>query len=119
MLTDAELTELRAVAEEAMPDTCTIRTPTETNTKGSVATTYASTYTNVPCRLMPVRERDREYVTGEKVTKVASYVLTVPWDQAIEAGYQVVHGGVTYEVLGVHPRHSYRTANRADVVEVR
>jgi len=118
MLTDAELSELRAAAEEAMPDTCTIRTPTQANTKGSVASTYAATYTGVPCRLMPTQREGREYITAEKKTAVARFVLTVPWDQALEAGYQVDHGGLTYEVLGVSPRHSYRTAVRADLALV-
>ena len=120
MLSDAELTELRDFAEaNVMPSTCTLQTPTETNTKGSVVTTYANTYTAVPCRIMPVTgQRGREYVTGEKVAKRAAYILTVPWDQALDAGYRVVAGGDIYEILGVWDAHDFRTARRADLVKL-
>lgn len=119
ILSDAELSEMRDFAEaNAMPSTCTIQTPTETNTKGSVATTYANTYTAVPCRIMPARSEGREYVTGEKITRRATYVGTFPYDQAIEATYRVVAGGDTYEVLGVWDDHDFRTARRADLVKV-
>lgn len=118
MLPSDELTELRAVAEESMQDTCTIQTPTETNTKGSVETTYADTYTGVKCRIMPVGKEPRQYVTGDKVTVSAQYVVTVPYSQPIQAGYRVVIDGVTYEVLGTHSGHTYDTANQADVALV-
>ncbi len=119
LLSDAELTEMREFVEaNVLPSTCTIQVPTETNTKGSVATTYANTYTSVPCRIMPARNEGREYVTGEKVTRRATYVLTLPFDQAIDATYRVIVDGDTYEVLGVWDDHNFRTARRADVVKV-
>lgn len=119
LLSDAELTEIREFVEaNVLPSTCTIQVPTETNTKGSVATTYANTYTSVPCRIMPARNEGREYVTGEKVTRRATYVLTLPFDQAIDATYRVIVDGDTYEVLGVWDDHNFRTARRADVVKV-
>lgn len=119
LLSDAELTEIRDFVEDnVLPSTCTIQVPTETNTKGSVATTYANTYTSVPCRIMPARNEGREYVTGEKVTRRATYVLTVPYDQTLDATYRVVIAGDTYEVLGVWDDHDFRTARRADVVKV-
>lgn len=118
-LTAAELEEIRTFVEDQFPDTCTIQTQTETSTKGSVEVTFSNTYTSVPCRLMPVTGNDAsEYVTGDKATRVAQFVLTVPYDQAISGGYRVVHGGLTYEVLGVHAGHSYRTARRADLALV-
>ena len=118
MLTDAEFTEIRQAVEDSFPDTCTIQTRTETNTKGSVAITYANTYTAVPCRLMPTIREGREYVTAQKVTAVGRFVLTIPHDQVIAATDRVVHGGQTYEVLGVYTGHSYRTARRADLALV-
>lgn len=118
MLSEAELAEIRAAVEESFPDTCTIQTRTETNTKGSVADSYANTYTNVPCRLMPVRREAREYEVAGKITMVARFLLTVPHDQAIAATNRVIHGGLTYEVLGVQAGHSFRTARRADLALV-
>lgn len=120
MLTSAELSEIRDFVEaNALPSTCTIQTPTETNTKGSVQTTFANTYTNVACRIMPATARSsRQYVTGEKITRMADYKGTFPYDQAILPGYRVIFGGDTYEVLGVWDDHDFRTARRADLVKV-
>lgn len=119
LLSDAELTEIRDFVEEnALPSTCTIQTPTETNTKGSVVTTYANTYTAVPCRIMPIRGEGREYVTGEKITRRATYIGTFPFDQALDATYRVVAGGDTYQVLQVWDDHDFRTARRADLAKV-
>ena len=118
LLSDVEMGAIRDLAEQAMPDTCTIQTRTETNTKGSVAVTYANTYTNVKCRMMPGGLRERESVTGEKITEYADYVLTVPYDQALTARDRVVFGGQTYQITRVHADHSYRTAVRADAVLV-
>ena len=119
MLSSAELDEIREFVEaNALPSTCTIQTPTETNEKGSVTRAFANTYTNVPCRIMPARNEGREYVSGEKITRRATYVLTVPFDQELAATYQVVCGGDTYEILGVWDDHDFRTARRADLVKV-
>jgi len=114
MLTGAELTDMRDEAELALPDTCTIQTPTDTNTKGSVATTYANTYTSVPCRLANRNRFNQERELGMGLVAITDYVLTVAFDQAIEPAYRVVHGGVTYEVITVdNANASWRTTRRA------
>ena len=113
LLTADELAAIRETAELMMPDTCTIQTRTETSTKGSVVVTYASTYTGVKCRCMPVNRSTYEGASGMKITDQAEYVLTVPWDQAINPQDRVIFASQTFEVLQVHDLHSYRTARRA------
>lgn len=118
MLLDDELAAMRAEAALALPDTCTIQTATETNTKGSVAVTYANTYTNVPCRLA-ANSGHSEGVSGEKLTAVAGFILTVAFDQAIAATNRVVMGGVTFEIISVaNEVASYRTTRRAYLTRV-
>lgn len=117
-MTSAELDEIRTAAATAMPDTCTIQTRTETATKGSVVVSYVNAYTDVPCRVMPYQREGRETITGEKVSAVARFILTIPYDQPIDAKCRVIHQGVTYDVLGVASEHSFRTARRADLVVV-
>jgi SPP1 family predicted phage head-tail adaptor len=119
MLPDDELAEMRAEAALALPDTCTIQTATETNTKGSVAVTYADTYTNVPCRLASANSKETERVIGEKLASTVAYVLTVPWNQAITAQDRVVAGRVTYEVIAISsPNATWRTAHQAWLARV-
>ena len=84
MLPSGELDEMRAEAELALPDTCTIQVPTVTNTKGSTAITYANTYADVPCRL-GTRNRisQNESELGMGLVSKTDYVLTVAYDQTI------------------------------------
>lgn len=115
LLSDAELDACREMAEETMPSTCSIYTRTETNTKGSVEITYALAYSGVKCRMMPVNRTNAEEVYGMKITDDTYYILTVPYDQALNPEDRVVYGGGTYEVTRVYAKHNYRTAVRADV----
>lgn len=115
MLPASELADMRAEQELAMPDTCTIQTPTQTNTKGSVAKTYANTYTNVACRMVQAGDRlPIEKAIGAALASVTDHILTIPYDQAMGPDYRVVHGGITYEVVACpNQDKSWRTARRA------
>lgn len=116
MLPTSELSDIRDEAELALPDTCTIQAPTHTNTKGSVATTYANTYTSVPCRLANRNRINQERELGMGLVAFTDYILTVAFDQAIEPAYRVVHGGVTYEVVTVdNANASWRSVRRASL----
>ena len=114
MLPAIELADLRAEQELALPDTCTLQTPTETNTKGSWVLTYANTYTNVACRLAQALNKQAvEREIGAELAAVTDHILTIPYGQAIGPTYRVVHSGVTYEVV-VCPNQdsSWRTVRR-------
>lgn len=113
MLESQELEDLRTEAELALPDTCTIQTATETNTKGSVAVTFANTYTGVACRLAWANRAVAERQIGEKLAAISEMVLTVPFDQTVSPSNRVIHGGVTYEVVAVaNDMGSWRTVRR-------
>lgn len=119
MLPSDELSDIRDEAEQALPDTCTIQTPTETNTKGSVAVTYANTYTNVACRLAGSNFKETERVIGEKLASAVTHVFTVPYDQALTAKDRVVKDGITYEVVAVgNTLASWRSVRRAYLMRV-
>jgi hypothetical protein len=119
LLSDAELNDMRQFVEDGFPDTCTIQTRSDVNTKGSVASSYANTYLLVPCRVMPYERQGREYEAGAGVKGAGVFVLTVPYDQAIAITNRVIHQGVTYEVTAVFDTHNYRTARRAEMTVVR
>ena len=111
MLAASELAEVRAQAEAAFDQTCTIQSYVETNVKGSVSKAWSNAHENIGCRLAALK-RGREYVTAEGLTAVANYVLTVAWDQAINSVDRVIVSGDTYDILAVEDDHSYRTARR-------
>lgn len=112
MFPSAELASLRAEAERFLPDTCTVQTVTHTNTKGSVVSAYANTYTSVPCRLAAVGS-GAERVIGEELSAETTHVLTVAYGQAVAPSDRIVHAGATYEVTACpNTLASWRTARR-------
>lgn len=112
-LSSSELAAMRAEQAATLPDTCTIQTATSTSTKGSVATSYANTYTSVPCRVAGVGSAT-ERELGMAPTSIVTHVLTVGHAQELNASDRVIHAGVTYEVVApVGKDASWRTARRA------
>ena len=113
-LSAQELVQLRADAEDYLPDTCTIQTGSNTRTTdGGFTTAFSNTYTSVPCRLAPLQAGQMERLEGDQQTAVTRWVLTIAYDQAIAEGNRVVHDSETYEIEHLEDTHSNRTARRA------
>jgi hypothetical protein len=118
-ITAQELTDMRVVSDDFLPDTCTIQTKTETvDAQGGVSLSWANTYTSVACRLDPAAAGGSEVVTNLALEARSLWTLNIPYNQAIGVENRVVHGGVTYEVKGVIDTNSYVTIRRATLVRV-
>lgn len=118
-LTSQELADMRAVADDFFPDTCTIQTPTASvDASGSPVETFANTYTAVACRLDPAGLQGGEVVGNMALEAASSWWLNIPYTQAIDVTYRVVHGGVTYYVKSIWTGQSYATIRRALLVRV-
>lgn len=118
-LSAQELTDMRAVADDFFPDTCTIQTlTTSTGAMGGVAQSYANTYTGVACRVDPADSRGNETIVNEALEGKSMWTLNIPYDQAIAITDRVVHSSVTYEIISVWDTHSYSTIRRAAMVRV-
>lgn len=114
LLPQAEVDDMRAEAEEGLPDTCTIQTDSKVNVKGSVESTFANTYTNVPCRLASINRAVAERLIGMALAAVSDHVLTVKFNQDVPPTARVVHNGITYEVTAIaNDDASWRTVHRA------
>jgi SPP1 family predicted phage head-tail adaptor len=119
VISDAELTKMRAAADDYFPDTCTIQTQTESvDALGGVVHTWANTYTGVACRLDPERTRQGEQVSSLVLESQSRWMLNIPHDQAISVEDRVIHDGKTYEVATVVDTQSYRTIRRAELRRV-
>ena len=113
----AELAAMRDVADDFLPDTCTIQVLTNTvDSTGSPTQSFANTYTGVACRLDPAA--GNEIVRNLALEGESTWWLNIPYSQAIDITYRVVHGGETYEVRAVWDTHSYSTIRRALLVRV-
>ncbi len=117
-LTAQELTDMRVIADDFFPDTCTIQTPSgSTGSMGGIANSYANTYTNVACRVDPMGPGD-ERLHSEALEGRSGWWLNIPYDQAVAITGRVIHDGVTYEIRSVVDTQSYRTIRRASLVRV-
>lgn len=115
-LSAQELTDMRTLADDFFPDTCTIQAKTESaGAVGGVAHSWANTYTSVACRLDP-QNFGSEGVNAAALEGKSLFVLNIPYDQAISIEDRVVHDSKTYEVASVWDTHSYSTIRRALLV---
>lgn len=118
-LSTSELAQLRADAEDYLPDTCTLQTVTRTaDSIGGWSESWADTYTGVACRIAPQRMSRAEALLGGQLAAVTGWILTLHHDQAIDETMRVVHGGETYEVVQLEDTHSNRTAKRVQLRRV-
>ena len=117
-LTTAELVDIRKDVDDLLPDTCTIRkVATVTNNIGSPVRTFTDRATSVSCRFDPVESLS--LVGEERVSSMKNYIitegqfhLTLKNGETIEETDQVVHGGVTYDVVHVDDDKSWQASVR-------
>jgi hypothetical protein len=113
VLTDQELTDMRTIADDFFPDTCTIQTVTVSlGAMGGISNSYGDTYENVPCRVDPA-DSGAEGIVNEALEGRSGWWLNIPYDQAIAIEDRVIHSGITYEVRSVRDTNSYSTIRRA------
>ena len=111
-LSALELSQLRADAVDYMPDTCVIYSKTITITSmGGQSESWAAAAT-VDCRLAPLVLNMGEVINAAQIVSPTSWVLTIVYDQTIDATQRITTGGDTYQVERVEDQHSNRTARR-------
>lgn len=117
MLDAAEIAGMRDTIETALPGTAVLLTATKTGDgMGGYTWAYAASGT-VAARLSPNGAGD-EPVVGDRVARVAPYVLTVPAETTVDEDDRVTYDGVTYEIVDVRDRTPWELSRRVLVVEV-
>jgi hypothetical protein len=117
-LTAQELTDMRTIADDFFPDVCAIRTPTITiGAMGGITTTWDNTYTDVACRLDP-ESGGSETIVNLALEGKSTWMLNIPFDQAIDITYKIRHEGVEYDIASIVDTNSYSTIRRASLIRV-
>lgn len=117
VVTASEMADMRAIADDFFPDTCSIGTAAQgVDSTGSPTETFTATYTNVPCRVDPA-DGDEE-IRNLALEGQSSWWLNIPFDQPIDETYQVIHSSITYQIKSIWDTQSYRTIRRALMVRV-
>jgi len=113
-LSTLELSQLRADANDYLPDVCTLQTPTRAaDAYGGWTESWPPTHTGVACRLAIMPLGRPEDIDAGQIASATRWLLAVPYNQAIDATMRVVHDGVTYEVEGVEDMQSNRPSRHA------
>jgi head-tail adaptor len=113
-----ELADIRSIADDFLPDTCTIQTKTTTaGAMGGISEAYANTYTSVYCRIDPTGNGDEAVVNFTTEGK-STWYINLKYNQAIAVSDRVIHDSKTYEVVRVIDTNSYVTIRRAILVRV-
>lgn len=117
MLDAGEIASMRATIESALPGTAVLLTATKTGDgMGGFTWSYVASGT-VDARLSPNGPGD-ELLIGDRVARVAPYVLTVPAETTVDEDDRVTYDGVTYEVVDVRDRTPWELSRRVLLVEV-
>ncbi len=113
----AELALMRTTIDSALPGTALLLTATKTDDgMGGQTWSYAASGT-VTARLSP-NGAGAEALVGDRVARVAPYVLTLPAETTIDEDDRVTYDGVTYEVVDVRDRTPWELSRRVLVEEV-
>lgn len=113
-LSSDDLAGMRSTLEDGFyPDSCTIRTPGSPVSDGMGGTTPGTPtdVTGVPCHLSGNSGDEAEI--AQRMSADAERLLKLHYDQAILVTDQVIHSGVTYEVLAVTSGRSWKVQTLA------
>lgn len=120
LISQKDIDHIRTEAEAVLPDFCTIQEGTRASDgQGRNPITFADTYTDVPCRLMPFTQRQIEEAErrGQIMTD-RPFLLTLRRSQPIAADNRVKKNAVTYEVSYIDDGKSYQATKRVQVVRI-
>lgn len=107
---------MRHAVETYLPGTAVISTATRSSdSQGGQFWTYAASGT-VDARLSPATGGEAELAS--RVSERNVYILTLPFETAIDADDRVAYDSVTYEVVHVRDRTPWELSRRVWVVEV-
>jgi len=118
MMTDAELTQLRADILETLDTTVVIQRVTHgtADPYGYGGTATWAAIGTAAARVDPLRDSRSREVVGAKESATDYRQLTVAYDTTIAQGDRVVYGSKTYEIRTLSDDHSLRAVRRAELV---
>ncbi len=117
MLTEADLSIMRAAQERAMPDTCTVQRVTLTDDGYGSHTEKWDDVASYRCRLSPVAS-PKELLLAGQTAQVADWMVTLPHGVDVKVSDRIIIGTRVLEVTGVVQGSNWQTALRVTAKEV-
>jgi hypothetical protein len=122
LLTAGELAAMRATADAALPDTCTISRPAlVSDGAGGQTSTYSQVGGTIACRLSPagVGTQSDEMELADRDTSTTDWIVTLPAGTDVGEKDRVLTGGRTFEVTRVKAPMSWEISRRVLAIEVK
>jgi head-tail adaptor len=116
LLPTAEITAMRATAEQTMDGTAVIQTLSTVSDGGGGDTSTWTASGTVACHLSPIT--GDESVHGGRISPDANWVTTLPALTSITRAARVVIAGSTYEVVGLRAPRTWELTRRAELKEL-
>jgi len=114
MLTTADLTAMRTIANAALPGTAVITGGTFASDGGGGGSVVYVAGGTVACRLGPIRGDEREM--GERISPDADSIVTLPFNAVVTEDSRLTIDGDTYNVAAIRDR-SWPVTLRVEVVK--
>lgn len=116
LLSAGELTAMRAVQSDTLPDTAVISRNTPTSDGMGGWTDAWAAIGTVDCRVSPAGG-GAESLMAERITDTDAWNITLPYNTDVTAKDRVAIGSRTFEVVTALPK-SWETARRVVATEV-
>jgi SPP1 family predicted phage head-tail adaptor len=114
MLTEADISAMRTVAEQALPGTAVIQTQAFTDDGGGGGTLAWTSSGTVDCRLAPMRGGEREI--ADRIAEDSDFIVTLPTTAAVTPQSRLLIAGGTFSVAAIRDR-SWEVTQRVEVTK--
>lgn len=119
-LSSDEITAMRTVESNVMPDTCVISAPSYVSDGAGGGTV---TYTpvaggTVACRIDPYTRKSGVDVIAGAEGYVFDYIGTFPYNAPLAGNYRIAHNSTTYELTSFLDDNSWRLCIKAYLSKV-
>lgn len=117
MLTATQLAAMRATAQAALPQTCTIQRKTVVSDGGGgTSETWADHATDVPCRIAPVGGGETG-TAGDRVADESTHIITLPAQADVTEADRLEIDGQTFEATLARTRGTWEITRRVEARE--
>jgi len=112
MISTKELSDMRSVLAEIMPDTCTILSVAHASDgAGGWIETWGTVASGVVCRLDMLT--GREAMRADALIPYTRFVLTTTASESISTANRIEMGGYLYNVVSINLGSSWKLTTRA------
>lgn len=117
LLEAAELTAMRDVLDQSLPDTAIVVRSTLTPDAYGGQTQTLTTVATVPCRVSPTGARGSDSTIGGVVASLSAWTITLPSETDVNVSDRITVGARSFEVTEVAAR-SWEISRRVYCDEV-